>query len=61
LSTLREAFASRVRAFQPRFQILDNFLCEVVRFGQIVEVGKALVLEPEDIKARLDALFQPFM
>lgn len=42
-------------AGKARFQVLDDLLGQLVRFGQVVQVGEALVLEPEQIEAGLVA------
>lgn len=39
---------NRPKTLQPRFQILNNFPGQLIRLRQIVQIGKALVLEPEN-------------
>jgi hypothetical protein len=36
------------KAVKTGFEILDDFHREFVRFGQVVEIGEALVPEPEN-------------
>lgn len=39
------------KAVKTGFQVLDDLFCQFIGFRKIVEVGKALVLEPENIEA----------
>ena len=55
LSRLRESGEHLAEAIESSFEVFDNFLSEIIRFWQVVEVGEALVLEPEDIEAGLVA------
>lgn len=40
---------------QPRLQVLNDLLRQLIRLRQIVQIREALVLEPEDIQAGLVA------
>jgi hypothetical protein len=51
LSGLTQPSQHCAEAAEPRFQILDDLLRKLVGFGEVVEISKALVLEPENIEA----------
>src|SRR4051794_18415395 len=46
------------KAIKTRLQVLDDFLGEFVRFGQVIEISEALVPEPEHIEACLISRLQ---
>ena len=39
------------KTVQPRLQVVDDLQCQFIRLGQIVQIGKALVFQPENIQA----------
>jgi|SRR5215203_6939572 hypothetical protein len=51
LSDLTKSSQHCAEAVEPGFQILDDLLSKFVGFGEVVEISKALVLEPENIEA----------
>lgn len=40
---------------QASFDVINDFFGEDFRFGQVVEIGEAFVLEPKDVQAGLVA------
>ena len=50
-----QSIGDSAEAVQAGFQILDDLGRQIVRLRQIVQIGQALVLEPENIQAGLVA------
>jgi hypothetical protein len=48
-------------AIQARLKILDNIFGQIVRLWQVIEVGEALVLQPEHVRAGFVARDQLFV
>ena len=42
-----------LKAFECALEIFDDIVCQHIRRGQVVQIGKGLVLDPEDIEAGL--------
>ena len=38
-------------AVQPRLEVLDDLFGQFIRFGQVIQIGEALVFQPENIQA----------
>lgn len=50
LPALVQTCQHRPKTTQPRLQVLNDLLGQLIRLRQIIEVGETFVLEPEDIE-----------
>ena len=54
LPQTREHLAKTIQA---GFEVFDDLFSQIAGFGQVVQVGQALVPEPEDVQTRLVARY----